>query len=649
LHSGQGKNKDKPPKGKIVMTREQAIAIALSEAKKKFGARIPANKLKESITEKAYRVLIGKRGGKYYLTKTGKKKYGNPPALMKEDRATRQGALKKYLESATPEQIAKTRTTLEGKLADARAKGDKEAIIKHRAGLAVLPKDKKPTVDNWADKTNANIDKLISSPLPKNKKAMQEEYDLVSGLGRDTVRELSNIDMQIRTEQGKKKKTDLGKIADLQKSYDDAFERSGKFGTRAGELRKALESASNEPDLPKDKKPTSPKRTPSDIAKGIVTKYPSGKPKLPDSKTPALNDLKQGEHANMGTIEGIAPNGENRKIAWRTRLATPQEEIQFKRYAPNDEFNKSIFVMERQTNGGEWQTDFAGNQADTEASFQNSVNNLSSRFDNAKTDIKYDLTSATTRQAQAKKVAETTKRKNGLEKQVKDLQETFASDFKRAQSGYGLKFEEALKKNKLWAEFKKNGANSPKFPQIKEALAKEFNAYKKETDAKIAKAQDELKGLEQELASTTKETATFTVFKETSTGKYRWLTCSSTAYRDRDGEIVTTKALEDAVNQMNATGDYGTLRFWHMPSIDLGKCDTSMLIGRAVVESGTFYDNNVALSFKNYQEPLGTSLGFKHTKDQPDASGHYHKIHVFERSVLPFGKASNLFTRFAVS
>lgn len=40
LHSGQGKNKGAPPKGKIVMRREQAIAIALSKAEKKFGPYI---------------------------------------------------------------------------------------------------------------------------------------------------------------------------------------------------------------------------------------------------------------------------------------------------------------------------------------------------------------------------------------------------------------------------------------------------------------------------------------------------------------------------------------------------------------------------------------------------------------------------------
>jgi hypothetical protein len=40
LHSGQGPNKEKPPKGKIVMNREQAIAIALSVAKRKYGPYI---------------------------------------------------------------------------------------------------------------------------------------------------------------------------------------------------------------------------------------------------------------------------------------------------------------------------------------------------------------------------------------------------------------------------------------------------------------------------------------------------------------------------------------------------------------------------------------------------------------------------------
>jgi hypothetical protein len=41
LHSGQGKNKGRPPKGPLVMRRRHAIAIALSIANRKFGPYIP--------------------------------------------------------------------------------------------------------------------------------------------------------------------------------------------------------------------------------------------------------------------------------------------------------------------------------------------------------------------------------------------------------------------------------------------------------------------------------------------------------------------------------------------------------------------------------------------------------------------------------
>lgn len=41
LHSGQGPNKEKPPSGKIVKRRRQAIAIALSIAARKYGPYVP--------------------------------------------------------------------------------------------------------------------------------------------------------------------------------------------------------------------------------------------------------------------------------------------------------------------------------------------------------------------------------------------------------------------------------------------------------------------------------------------------------------------------------------------------------------------------------------------------------------------------------
>lgn len=139
-----------------------------------------------------------------------------------------------------------------------------------------------------------------------------------------------------------------------------------------------------------------------------------------------------------------------------------------------------------------------------------------------------------------------------------------------------------------------------------------------------------------------------TVFKQAD-GSYRWLIVSSNAYRDHDGEIVSQKALEADAARMDATGDYGPLRWWHVPGLDLGPCDFSVLHGRLRVESGTFATAEIGAGVASHAKELQASLGFTHTDKEPDADGVYHHIRVFERSLLPKGRAANPFTFVSVS
>lgn len=157
-------------------------------------------------------------------------------------------------------------------------------------------------------------------------------------------------------------------------------------------------------------------------------------------------------------------------------------------------------------------------------------------------------------------------------------------------------------------------------------------------------------------------TKSFTVFKDAS-GAYRWVMRSTTAYRDRDGEIITTKALEADAERMTATGQYGPLRYWHIgqpdpfdltapwgPGLDLGDCDYSIVIGRTSIESGTFKSAAIGRAFAASADDYEASPGFFHPPDQPNVAGEYNDIRRFERSTVPikFGRASNLFTGMAV-
>jgi len=142
-------------------------------------------------------------------------------------------------------------------------------------------------------------------------------------------------------------------------------------------------------------------------------------------------------------------------------------------------------------------------------------------------------------------------------------------------------------------------------------------------------------------------------------GQWRWVTFSSTAFEDRDGEIVATQALEEDCDFCDHTKEYGPLLWWHEKElVTLGVCDFNMVHGRVLVESGTFCDvafggrnydaAQVAEAIKEHAAELGVSIGFSHSRAYPDREGVYWQIRRKERSLLPAGKASNRLTGVAV-
>lgn len=139
----------------------------------------------------------------------------------------------------------------------------------------------------------------------------------------------------------------------------------------------------------------------------------------------------------------------------------------------------------------------------------------------------------------------------------------------------------------------------------------------------------------------------FSVFKDAK-GRYRWVMVSSTAFRDRDGEIVSIKALEDDVAASDLTGIYGPLRWWHVPGLDIGDCDYRCVVGKSLLESGTFRDDRIAEKIAQSAGQLQASIGFIHGAQDPDNDNVYHTIRTFERSLVPLGRAANPFTRLVV-
>lgn len=139
------------------------------------------------------------------------------------------------------------------------------------------------------------------------------------------------------------------------------------------------------------------------------------------------------------------------------------------------------------------------------------------------------------------------------------------------------------------------------------------------------------------------------VFKD-ATGHPRWVAVTSTAYRDRDGEIVSSDALRKAVAYGDATGERGPLRFWHVPGLDIGTTDYQAVTdnGRFLVESGHITNPEVAKALQEKGGDWQMSIGFNHPVNQPDAEGVFKDISIFERSITPPNKAANPFTSFSI-
>jgi len=138
-----------------------------------------------------------------------------------------------------------------------------------------------------------------------------------------------------------------------------------------------------------------------------------------------------------------------------------------------------------------------------------------------------------------------------------------------------------------------------------------------------------------------------TVFKNAE-GQWRWAMLSSNAFEDRDGEVISQKALEEDVARADADGDYGPLRWWHVPGLDIGTCDFNAMEGRILVEAGSFVNEQLGEIIAAKAIDLSGSIGFFHPDTEPDEEGVYHSIRRFERSLLPKEAASNPFVQLVV-
>lgn len=135
-------------------------------------------------------------------------------------------------------------------------------------------------------------------------------------------------------------------------------------------------------------------------------------------------------------------------------------------------------------------------------------------------------------------------------------------------------------------------------------------------------------------------------------GRSRWVSFSSNSFIDREKEIVSADALNDAVAFADKTGRRGPLRLYHVPKADVGACDFQAVEGRFLVESGLFDQTPAGRAaekyFSNCKERMGVSIGFAYRQGTFDGRV-YRQARIFERSVAPWNRVANPYTGFTLS
>jgi hypothetical protein len=135
-------------------------------------------------------------------------------------------------------------------------------------------------------------------------------------------------------------------------------------------------------------------------------------------------------------------------------------------------------------------------------------------------------------------------------------------------------------------------------------------------------------------------------FKALPNGK--WLGWWTNAFKDRDGEIFETKAIQEYVDSFDPKVQRVPLLFWHMP-VQLGTTEWMGLVGRIGIAAGSL--NDVGMKAAKYMEEhpeyaVGMSHGFFWRSDEKGKDGVYRRFRSFEVSCLPAEAASNTVTPF---
>lgn len=130
---------------------------------------------------------------------------------------------------------------------------------------------------------------------------------------------------------------------------------------------------------------------------------------------------------------------------------------------------------------------------------------------------------------------------------------------------------------------------------------------------------------------------------------------TSNSYPDREDETITTRALQEYVDQAWEDGSISQpLRWWHDDELpDIGKIVWADMEGPFLLELAQELPTKLSQIIFDYieqhpDEHWAASHGFDFPEDDKTASGVYKKIYKFETSLLPLKAAANPYTMSAV-
>lgn len=133
-------------------------------------------------------------------------------------------------------------------------------------------------------------------------------------------------------------------------------------------------------------------------------------------------------------------------------------------------------------------------------------------------------------------------------------------------------------------------------------------------------------------------------------GSSRWASISNVAIKDKEFEIVTEKAYDDAIEHARDTGDFGEIDLVHVAGMDVGKCDLMVRVGKQLIEGGSFDDTDRASrAIKAVEaEPdyWGVSIKFMFDPSKFDGEKYHGNIRIRKRTILPQEMAASFGTKF---